>query len=363
MMTWLPFSLSIILLFITLLPYISKAHGLVRIFDFPRIQITTISACLLAFSILQYSQTPDLAYVIGFSLITICIHLFYIARFSLFWRKRSKAFVGDIDKASQIRLLICNVKQSNRDFDRLLALVEDTKPDVAIFMEVDDEWDRAITPIFDQYPHHIKNILNNTYGIALVSKFKLKDETVRFLLNPEVPSIDTMIEHPKGGEFRVFALHPEPPLPHQDTIGRDAEIAFVGNIARNDGSPIIVCGDLNDVAWSATTRRFLRISRLLDPREGRGMFNTFDARFFFIRWPLDHIFHSPHFQLISMKRMRNIGSDHFPMLYDLALTDSKIGNRRTDNATTDELNDAQDLIEIERDRDRRPAGHDWEDGA
>jgi hypothetical protein len=49
------------------------------------------------------------------------------------------------------------------------------------------------------------------------------------------------------------------------------------------------------------------------------MFNTFHAGWFFLRWPLDHLFHSEHFRLVSLQRGPAFGSDHFPMVVTLEL--------------------------------------------
>src|SRR5690606_41479097 len=54
-------------------------------------------------------------------------------------------------------------------------------------------------------------------------------------------------------------------------------------------------------------------------RSGRGMFNSFHAGHFLLRWPLDHLFHSRHFTLGSLRRLPYFGSDHFPIFVELAL--------------------------------------------
>ena len=78
---------------------------------------------------------------------------------------------------------------------------------------------------------------------------------------------------------------------------------------------VIVAGDLNDVAWSKATRKFLRDSGLLDPLKGRGITATFPVYAPIMGFPLDQLFVSNHFRIGELKKLRDIGSDHFPMYY------------------------------------------------
>jgi endonuclease/exonuclease/phosphatase (EEP) superfamily protein YafD len=79
-------------------------------------------------------------------------------------------------------------------------------------------------------------------------------------------------------------------------------------------------GDLNDVAWSRTSRRLQQTAALRDPRVGRGLLATFKANLpAGVRWPLDHVFASTDCALCALKRPGDIGSAHFPLLVDVRL--------------------------------------------
>jgi endonuclease/exonuclease/phosphatase (EEP) superfamily protein YafD len=81
-----------------------------------------------------------------------------------------------------------------------------------------------------------------------------------------------------------------------------------------------LAGDLNDVAWSRTSRQLQQTAALRDPRVGRGLFATFNANLpAGWRWPLDHVFVSDDFALCALERPGDIGSDHFPLLVDVRL--------------------------------------------
>jgi endonuclease/exonuclease/phosphatase (EEP) superfamily protein YafD len=229
--------------------------------------------------------------------------------------KRARAPAG----ASSFRLLIANVLMQNRQFERFLQVVQAADPDIILTVEVDDRWLTQLQPLERIYPHVVRQPQNNMYGMVLWSRLPLIEPQVRFLVQNDVPSIHTEVELRNGTRIFLHGLHPRPPEPlrNQDAVPRDAELVLVGREIGKHQRPTVVAGDLNDVAWSHTTTLFLRLSRLLDPRIGRGFYNTFNANNPLFRFPLDHVFHANCFTLIDLQRLEHIGSDHFPMCLTL----------------------------------------------
>lgn len=159
--------------------------------------------------------------------------------------------------------------------------------------------------------------------MAVYSRLPLENTKIQYLVEQGVPSIHTLARLPSGRPIRIHFIHPAPPSPSENTESseRDAELIMVGKSASQARIPTIVTGDLNDVAWSATTRLFRSASRMRDIRIGRGMFNTFHAMHWFMRWPLDHLFCSKHFELAEIRRLPKFGSDHFSMFVKLVYTE------------------------------------------
>ena len=354
-----------VLLFLvaTVLPLMNVPLGFVRGGEFPREQIFFLAVILCV--VMPVAQ-PNAAGAIGAAILAVIaiVQLAYIIKFTPLWRRQSVSATADLreDAKCQISLLTANVKKSNRSYGLLIDLVRRRTPDVLMAIEVDDDWIAALREgLSDLYPHWVEVPKDNGYGLCLMSRLPLMDTEVRDLILQDVPSIRTAVTLRNGSQLRLYVLHPEPPVISHDTKGRDSEIALVGLEAEKDDLPALVTGDLNDVAWSATTRRFQRLSGLLDPRVGRGFYNTFSATMPWMRWPLDHLFHDPRFRLVEMARLGKIGSDHFPMWFVLALTRQEAAEDAPGSCEKEELKETRDMIAKERTRSRDPIGSDWED--
>lgn len=344
----------------TLVPHVPVAHSLVRVWGFPRQQILAIAALVLLVSFFLAGSGWGWRGVQAALGVICLLQAIQIVPFTPLWRKESAEYDPSQPSGESVRLASSNVKMSNRDYGALVREMSASDPDIVILMEVDEAWAEGVASLVERYPHVVSHPLDNSYGMLLASRFELRERQVACLLTEDVPSIIATAVTPGGQAFRLYCIHPEPPVPHRFSTGRDGETALVALGTREETLPVLVTGDLNDVAWSITTKRFRRVSRLLDPRIGRRVFSTFDARYPLLRWPLDHLFHSAHFRVRNMTRLPPCGSDHFPVVFDLVLYPERDAESRPDAADGDDMERARELADDARERDEKPIGSDWE---
>jgi len=311
--------LGIIMLIPTLASITRFDQWWVRGFDFPRIQISLLLISVL----IAYILTVDVNNGWEISLVLLLIFsIFYqairIFPYTTLAKKTVQSFSGD-DSKNHISILVSNVLTTNTNYDKLISLVKTKKPDLLLTLETDKKWESELEVLETEYKYSVKIPLENLYGMHLYSKLELKNIKVKYLIDDEIPSIHGHAILPNGHPIKIHCLHPKPPSPSEDltSTNRDAELLFVGRDVKKDQETVVVLGDLNDVAWSRTTRLFQKISGLMDPRLGRGFFNTFHTKYFILRWPLDHVFHTSDFTLVEIERLKSIGSDHFPMYIKL----------------------------------------------
>lgn len=331
----------------TLIPLLRHDAWWIRVFDFPRVQITVITAALLAayLGIIGWQNFEDKLVVAA---LTLCIayQLSRIARYTPVYPKQLKSVLERKPDAS-LSLLVSNVLTPNRESDALLDLIDKRDPDIVLAVETDDWWEARLDALETEYPYSLKHPLDNLYGMHLYSRLELVDPEILFLVEDDVPSMHATVVLRTGHNVDLYCLHPAPPSPTENPTSaeRDAELLMVAKKLNGGERSTIVMGDLNDVAWSATTRLFQKISGLLDPRIGRGMYSTFHAKYPFLRWPLDHVFSSTDFTLVSMARLPSIGSDHFPIHAVLQHTPAVDAIHEEPEATGDEENWADEKID------------------
>ena len=344
MLSALPAILALATLAATLLPYHRSTQWWVRACEFPRLQITVVA--ILSLLCVPLLEAPWRWITLASSLATILLQARRILPWTPFWPIQVKnAEPGHDDRC--LTLLVSNVLTPNRNAAGLIKLIKRHAPDIVLTLESDDWWQaRLDEALSDDLPYAVRIPQDNLYGMHLYSRLPLVSPTVERLIQDDIPSIVTGVTLPCGDTVRLHALHPRPPAPNEseESLWRDAELLLIGERIHEQPVPTLVAGDLNDVAWSRTTRLFCRVSGMLDPRRGRGMYSTFHAGYPLLRWPLDHVFVSEHFTLRRLRRLPGFGSDHFPILATLCYRPSRRDEHANPTASGEEHQEAEETI-------------------
>ncbi|MDZ7781444.1 MAG: endonuclease/exonuclease/phosphatase family protein [Halioglobus sp.] len=271
---------ALIVVIITALPLLRFDQWWIRVLDFPRAQITVAGIVLLALHL--YFWEAHRIYesvVLGLLVLAVGYQIVKIFPYTVLMPRQVLAAESRSNGAN-LKLLVANVLMDNRESEAFLDIVREFDPDMVLTVETDDWWEKALRALEEKYPYTLKNPLDNTYGMLLHSRLEVIDPEIRFILKDSIPSMHMQVVLPSDDRVFMHFVHPDPPNPKYatETTERDAELLILGRETEKRDKPTIIAGDFNDVAWSDTTRLFQKASGLLDPRDGRGMYCTFNAR-------------------------------------------------------------------------------------
>ena len=343
---WAVWLIGVLAIVATLMPLLRHTAWWIRVCDFPRLQIVAALVLMLVAGLALGGAGP---WQQGFLLALASAAIYQLTRIVPYTPLVRKAVADSTrahDPSTQLSLAVMNVLQYNRQGALALAPVRAADPDVIMAVETDEWWHQQLRPLEETHPYTCHEPLDNTYGLLFFSRLPLKSCQIKYLLNADIPSLHTYVQLPDGRTWvRLYGLHPKPPTPQESKTStrRDAELLLVGKEVDRRDEPTIVFGDMNDVAWSHTSELFRRVSGLLDPRVGRGLMPTFHADYSLLRWPLDHVFVSPHFQVVDMRRLPHMGSDHFPIFVRLSFEP----RHKAEQAENAEQADAADYAEAD----------------
>lgn len=219
-----------------------------------------------------------------------------------------------------LRVVTANVQYENTAHAPLVEWLARSDADVIALQEVTPEWQAALAPLGSRYPHRLVLARDDPYGIALLSRWPLGDETGAVdLAGDGLPSLVGTLELPEGRELRMMALHTRWPVTRERQRQRDHALQAAAQLAAGGDVPTVLSGDLNLTPYAPEFARMVEASGLRDSLDDVAWRPTWQAGFWPLALPIDHVLVPRDACVVARQIGPDMGSDHRPLAVTLRL--------------------------------------------
>jgi endonuclease/exonuclease/phosphatase (EEP) superfamily protein YafD len=215
-----------------------------------------------------------------------------------------------------IKILSANVLFHNRSAKRLLEIVREESPDVVLLVEYTARWAAQVDELRAAYPHYLEGPQRNPYGIALFSRYEF--DAIKRIPVGYAEGIQAVVRT-STGPFTLIGVHLRSPITPSDEALRNAQLDGLATRVSRLTGPVVVVGDFNITPYSPYFEDWLARTGLTDTRRGRTLSPSWPAQLPFLGVPIDHCVVSRDVVIVRHRGLAAFGSDHYPILVDLAL--------------------------------------------
>lgn len=193
--------------------------------------------------------------------------------------------------------------------------------DLAVLLEFNHEWDRATQNFYG-----IRRASQMYYGVSILSKTPCLEHEedgieVNSPLDNNRATWQRCLLNLRGMQFNVYAVHPTAPVHSENIAARRRYMQSLSQRIDRDPLPKLVIGDFNSAPWSSNMQDFAAQLHLQSAYRFFKALSTYPVESyppFIFGLPIDHILYSKGFKIMSMQRMPDFGSDHYPIQAILA---------------------------------------------
>lgn len=220
---------------------------------------------------------------------------------------------------TNLRIVTANVLTENQEHGFFLDFIEDTQPDIIFIQELNDAWAESLQALKEAYAHYAMEPRSDNFGIAMFSRLPLDEIDIRYYGEASVPSVHARLTL-DGRSISLLSYHTLPPAGPEYMATRNRQLEAIGAYVEAQDDLVIVAGDLNVTPWSPNYKAMIRKSGLKNARQGHGIKPTWSGIPLPIALlPLDHVLLSPGIAVKTFGVGPRIGSDHRPLVVDLAV--------------------------------------------
>jgi endonuclease/exonuclease/phosphatase (EEP) superfamily protein YafD len=277
----------------------------VELFSHFRLQYLVVSLLLLILLALRRQALYSLLLALAVAL---------NASYVLPWYAGSEAAAA----SGELKVLYTNVLASNREHDRLLALLRHEQPDIVALLEISAQWLGALQVLEEDFPHSYTVPREDNFGMGVWSRLPLSAAT--HIDSPPLgyPTILARI-NVDGATVRLIATHPMIPVGADNFAARNQQLQSIEDMVSATDDNVILIGDLNASIWDRHYRDFEDATGLRNARRGYGILPTWPTFMPPAMIPIDHVLVSDRIGITDIRTGPRIGSDHLPLVVTVAL--------------------------------------------
>ena len=215
-----------------------------------------------------------------------------------------------------LRVVSLNVYIHSRSYEKVSRFLRESDADVIGLVEVNERWAQQLAPLAVEWPNVVSEPRESSFGMMLLSRLPIESHEVLDLGGEGRVTIRAVVRAPDG-PVTVILFHPPPPSGPRRARLRDVEMERLQGEALGQAR-LVVIGDFNCTPYSPRFQYLVHESYMHDTRRGFGIQATWPSPLVPLMIPIDHALVSDGLAVVDRRVGPGVGSDHRPIVVDLA---------------------------------------------